>query len=64
MTPNHENWAAALLIENQHGDRAPLFVAERVGALVMAGDEVGVAKFKAIAACLHQLRARLDSQGS
>ena len=44
-----ELWACALHVERQHGDDAPRFVAERIGALVLAGDTEGVATWKAIA---------------
>lgn len=57
MTPDHERWAEALAIERQHGDQAPVFVAERIGALALAGDEAGVERFRQIAARLDQLRA-------
>jgi hypothetical protein len=33
----------------QHAERAPLFVAERIGALALAGDTDGVAAWQAIA---------------
>jgi hypothetical protein len=56
MTPDHERWAEALMIERQHGERAPVFVAERIGALALAGDDAGVERFKQIAARLDQLR--------
>lgn len=29
-------WACALTVERQHGERAPVFVAERIGALALA----------------------------
>lgn len=43
MSPEQHIWACAVLIERQHGDRAPLVVAERIGALVLAGDGQGAA---------------------
>ena len=61
MTPDEERWAEALAVQRQHGDRAPLHVAKRIGALALAGDEAGVARWKAIAARLGQL-ARGDIQ--
>jgi len=48
-------WACALAVERQHGERAPVFVAERIGALALAGDAAGVARWKAIAARMAQL---------
>lgn len=48
--PEWELWACALAIERQYGDDAPQHIAERIGALAMAGDEAGVETWKAIAA--------------
>lgn len=48
-------WACALAVERQHGARAPVFVAERIGALALAGDAAGVARWTAIAARMDQL---------
>ena len=48
-------WACAVAIEREHGARAPVFVAERIGALALAGDAAGVDRWKAIAARLAQL---------
>ena len=56
MTPDQERWAEALAIERQHGDRAPVFIAERIGALALVGDEAGVERFRQIAARLDELR--------
>lgn len=55
MTPDEERWAEALAIERLHGDKAPVWVAERIGALARAGDTAGVARFKEIAARLVDL---------
>ena len=55
MTPDEERWAEALAIERLHGDKAPVWVAERIGALALAGDTAGVARFKEIAARLVDL---------
>lgn len=63
MTPGQHIWACALAVEKQHGDHAPLFVAERIGALALAGDAEGVAKWKAIAIRLDSLRAEADGAG-
>lgn len=49
MTPERELWACALLVERQHGDDAPAFIASRIGALSLAGDAAGVERWKAIA---------------
>lgn len=57
MDAERELWACALLVERQHGDGAPLWIAERIGALALAGDAVGVERWKAIADKLEILRA-------
>jgi hypothetical protein len=56
MTPDRELWACALLVEREHGERAPVWIAERIGALALAGDAAGVERWKAVAACLDTLR--------
>lgn len=48
-------WACAVAIERQHGARAPVFVAERIGALALAGDAKGVDRWTAIAARMARL---------
>lgn len=57
MTLDEERWAEAMTIERMYGDRAPHWIAERIGSLAIAGDAAGVARFKEIAARLDQLRA-------
>ena len=57
---DRELWACALQVERQHGDDAPRIVAERIGALALAGDQAGVATWKAIAWRLDQLRRSED----
>ena len=49
MTPDEERWAEAMAVQRQHGERAPLHVAERIGALALAGDEEGVQRWREIA---------------
>ena len=56
MIHGRERWVEALKIEEIHGDDAPRWVAERIGALALDGDEAGVARWKAVAARLDQLR--------
>lgn len=56
MTPAEERLAEALAVERMHGDRAPLFVAERIGELAAAGDAAGVQRWREIAAQLDALR--------
>lgn len=55
MLSDRELWTAANMVLKQHGDGAPVFVAERIGALALAGDANGVSAWKAIAARLHKL---------
>lgn len=50
-----ERLAEALAIQRAFGDKAPLFVAERIGALAVAGDVAGVDRFRAIAVQLDRL---------
>lgn len=55
MTPEQERWAEASAILRIHQDRARVFVAERIGALALAGDAAGIERWKEIAAKLQQL---------
>lgn len=55
MTPEEERWAEALAIERLYGENAPVWVAERIGALALPGDAAGVTRFKEIAARLMDL---------
>ncbi len=55
LTEDRHLWACALAVEKQHGADAPLFVATRIGALALAGDQAGVERWKAIAAKLDAL---------
>lgn len=57
LTPERHVWACAAAVEKQHGERAPLFVAERIGSLAVAGDTAGVEMWRAIAARLADLMA-------
>jgi len=57
MTSERELWACALAVEHQHGAGASAFIAERIGALAMAGDVAGLKRWKAIATCLDVMRA-------
>jgi len=56
MPDDCELWACALQVERQHGEDAPRFVAERIGALAVAGDAEGIATWKAIARRLCNLQ--------
>lgn len=55
MTPEQERWAEALFVQRVHGERAPLHVTERIGALALAGDGDGVERWREIARHLDQL---------
>lgn len=52
---DRELWAAANMVMRRHGERAPVFVAERIGSLALVGDTAGVEAWKAIAARMEQL---------
>ncbi len=57
MNLERERWAEAAAIMRQHGAGAPRWVAERIGALVLAGDAAGVERFRAIAARMELMLA-------
>jgi len=62
VSPDQERLAVAWAVERWQGPRAPVFAAERIGALAIAGDVDGVARWTAIAAKLKPLlAARLSS---
>lgn len=56
-----ELWAVAKELSHLHGEQAPLFIAERIGALAMAGDRQGVEVWKLIAARMQKLAGDSDS---
>lgn len=62
MNPDQERYAEALAIERLHGPGAPRWIAERIGALALAGDVAGVARFQEIAIRLDGLRHAMQSQ--
>lgn len=55
VTGDQERWAEALMVHRQHGDRADVYIAERIASLVAAGDEAGVERWREIAARVWQL---------
>lgn len=61
VTPDQFRWAEALSLEKLHGDAAPLFVAERIGALALAGDAAEVERFLQIADGLEALICRTSA---
>lgn len=50
-----ELWACAQQVMKQHGAKAPLHVAVRIGEMATAGDLPGVQTWKAIAERVDQL---------
>jgi hypothetical protein len=58
LTPDQEPWAEALAIEGRHGSKAPVFIAERIGAAALARDEAAIQQWKEIAGRLDQLMTR------
>lgn len=55
MLSEWELWACANQVLTTHGDKAPLHVAEQIGALALAGDEAGIQTWQAIARRIAQL---------
>lgn len=55
MLTDWELWACAHQVCEQHGEQAPVFIAERIGACALAADAAGVATWKAIADRFHHL---------
>lgn len=55
MASDHEMWAIALKVEQDHGSEGPRHIAERIGAAAIAGDWDGVALWKAVAVKYDQL---------
>lgn len=56
-----ELWAAANMVLTTHGERAPVFLAERIGSLALAGDVEGIAVWQAIGRRLSELSANAVS---
>jgi ribosomal protein L18E len=59
---DRELWSCALAVERRYGARAPMHVAERIGALVLEDDAEGVEVWKAIAARLDRLRQQRPAE--
>lgn len=64
VSSNHERWAEALAIERQHGEHAPRFIAERIGALALAGDMQGVLRWREIASKLDEIQRAASGPAS
>ena len=54
LTQEQDRWAEASVVHRLRGVRASVFVAERIGALALAVDEAGIARWT-------QITARLDT---
>lgn len=54
--------ACAGAIAGEHGDRAPLVVAEHIGRLALAGDAAGIDVWKQIATRLNGLLSKTEAQ--
>lgn len=57
MTAEEERWSEAILAVRIHGAAAPVWIAERIGTLALAGDAAGVARFTDMAARVDALRS-------
>ncbi|WP_311270680.1 DUF6961 family protein [Sphingobium sp. WCS2017Hpa-17] len=57
MTRDQELWGVASMMLNRHGQDAPVKVAERLGALAVAGEAEGVAMWQEVARRLQALMA-------
>lgn len=57
MTRDQELWGVASMMLNRHGQDAPVKVAERLGALAVAGEAEGVTMWQEVARRLHALIA-------
>lgn len=55
MLSDWELWACANQVLQIHGDQGPRYIAEQIGALVLAGDRDGIETWKAIAKRLAEL---------
>jgi hypothetical protein len=57
LSADADRLAEALAIERIHGAAGPRWIAERIGALALAGDDAGVERFRAIAVAYETLLA-------
>ena len=57
LSKDEERLAEALAIQRLHGNRAALWIAERIGALSIAGDAAGVERFREIARAYDEIMA-------
>lgn len=59
MTREQELWGMAATLLAQHGDLAPVRVAQRIGELALSGETGGVALWKDVA---HRMAALMQQQ--
>lgn len=59
-----ELWACASTVHKTHGDKAPLHVAEQIGALALKGDEEGILTWQEIAKRIEQLQVGVEAPGT
>ena len=64
MLTEWELWAVADTVIRQHGEGVEYFVAERIGALALAGDQAGVAAWRQIAQRVARLTAEPPSRAN
>ena len=58
MLSQWELWACANQVLKTHGDDAPLYVAEELGAVALAEDQAGIETWQAIARRIAQLMGK------
>lgn len=57
MNKADEELAVVLWIEQRHGSRAEVFIAEQIGAMALAGDLAGIEHWKKIASLFEERSA-------
>ncbi len=62
MLSEWQLWACVHQVLQTHGDKAPLYVAEQIGALALAGDEAGIRTWQAIAERIVQLSSNAQDR--
>lgn len=62
MLSDWELWACANHVLLTHGDKAPLYVAEQIGALALDGDDAGIRTWQAIAERIVQLSSNASDK--
>ena len=64
MLTDRERSAVAVTVIRQHGEGVEHFVAERIGALALAGDQDGVVAWRQIAQRVARLNAEPPSRAN